>query len=164
MRKRSLRPNERQKKKNPYSKSSDDEKVVRNWRKCNGLFDRNEYSIAILRCATCIELAMNLAIREELAIERDLPLTFVNKLLKNANGLRNKYLNLFLPKMDEYDTLKNLWKSHINKTNQQCNAIAHSGEFRSRKIAEEIMTDTNHALIVIMELYDFETKIKLFKS
>ena len=43
--------------------------------------------MAILRCGTCLELVVNLAIREELVECRKLPLTFVNKLLKNANGL-----------------------------------------------------------------------------
>ena len=85
-----------------YSKPSDDEKVRRNWTKAKGLFERREWSVAILRCGTCLELAVNAAIREELVGERKLPPPFVNKLLKNANGLHNKYQKIYLPIMEDY--------------------------------------------------------------
>lgn len=150
-------------KKTPYLKVSDDEKVARNWNKALGLFERGEYSVAIIRCGTCIELAVNFAIRQELVVERDLPLSFVDKLLKSANGLRNKYLNIFLPIMEEYeeyDMLKRLWKNQIDKINLQRNSIVHSGEFRSRKVARPIMKKTYKALQEIMELYDHKAKIK----
>lgn len=150
-------------KKKPYSQASDDEKVARNWQKACGLFDRSEYSVAIIRCGTCIELAVNLAIRQELVIERDLPLPFVDSLLKSANGLRNKYQNLFLPIMaeyDEYDALKRLWKTDIDKINRHRNAVAHSGEFRSRTTAKKVMTGTYSALSEIMKLYQFGHKLK----
>ena len=114
----------------PYSKASDDEKVARNWNKARGLFDRGEYSVAVIRCGTCVELAVNFAIRQELVFERNLPLPFVDKLLKSANGLRNKYQNIYLPIMKEYeiyDELKNLWKNLIIKINKQRNDVAHSG-------------------------------------
>lgn len=96
-------------KRTPYSKASDDEKVRRNWNKAKRLYKRGEYSVAVLRCGTCVELVVNFAIRQELVVERDLPLPFVNKLLKSANGLRNKYQNIYLPIMaewQEYDELK----------------------------------------------------------
>ena len=150
-------------KRTPYSKASDDEKVARNWNKARGLFSRGEYSVAVIRCGTCVELAVNFAVRQELVVERDLPLPFVDKLLKSTYGLRNKYHNIFLPIMaeyEEYDELKRLWKSHIDKINLERNAIAHSGEFRSKSVACQVMERTHEALKAIMDLYKHQAKFK----
>lgn len=65
-------------KRTPYIKSRDDEKVVRNWNKARGLFNRGEYSVAIVRCGTCVELAINFAVRQELVDELNCPLKFVD--------------------------------------------------------------------------------------
>lgn len=154
-------------KRTPYSKATDDEKVRRNWSKANGLFKRGEYSVSILRCGTCVELAVNFAIRQELVVDRDLLLPFVNKLLKSANGLRNKYQNIYLPIMEEWEEheyLKQLWRSCIEKINRQRNAVAHSGEFKSRSIAKVVMEQTFKALKTIMDLYDHEIVLKPFKA
>ncbi len=62
-------------KRTPYSKASDDEKVKRNWNKANWLYRRGEYSVSILRCGTCVELAVNFAIRQDLVIDRVLYLS-----------------------------------------------------------------------------------------
>ncbi len=154
-------------KRTPYSKASDDEKVKRNWNKATGLYKRGEYSVAVLRCGTCIELAVNFAVRQELVVERDLPLPFVDKLLKSANGLRNKYQNIYLPIMaewQEYDALKKLWKNHIDKINQERNAVAHSGEFRSQSVAKKVMEHTYEALQTIMDLHEHNASLKAFET
>lgn len=151
----------------PYSKAADDEKVIRNWNKAMGLYERGEYSVAILRCGTCIELAVNFAVRQELVVERKLPSHFVDKLLKSANGLRNKYQNIFLPIMaefEEYDSLKKLWKSRIDKINIQRNAVAHSGEFRSQKVARKVMKYTHGALQDLVGLFDDKVEFEPFKT
>lgn len=165
---RSLKSKKKPKsKKRPYSKASDDEKVARNWNKALGLFSRSEFSVAIIRCGTCVELAVNFAVRQELVIERDLPLPFVDRLLKSANGLRNKYQNIFLPIMEEYeehDKLKKLWKDQIEKINKERNAVVHSGEFRSESVARVVSKKTHEALQGIMDLYDHDADIKEFKA
>lgn len=145
-----------------YSKASDDERVSRNWRKARRLYERGEYSVAVIRFGTCIELAVNFAVKQELVIERELPLRFVDKLLKSANGLRNKYQNIYLPIMEEYeeyDELKRLWKDRIEKVNTERNAIVHSGEFRSKKVAKPVMENTLAALRGIMDLYDHSAEL-----
>ncbi|MFC1677633.1 hypothetical protein ACFL3G_11310 [Planctomycetota bacterium] len=150
-------------KRTPYSKCSDDEKVARNWIKAKGLFGRGEYSVAIIRCGICVELIINFAVRQELVGELKCPLNFVNKLLKSANGLRNKYHNLFLPMMEEYeehDSLKELWRNKINQINNNRNAIAHSGEFRSKSVAHDVMQDTYEVLKAIMDLFEHKAKFK----
>jgi len=151
----------------PYSKAKDDEKVSRNWKKARGLYERGEYSVAIIRCGTCVELAVNFAIRQELVIKRALPLPFVDKLLMSANGLRNKYQNIFLPiiaEHEEYLSLKKLWKEQIDKINIERNAIVHSGEFRSEKVAQPVLKHTLVALKRIMDLYEHEAKLIEIKT
>jgi hypothetical protein len=114
-----------------------------------------------------MELAVNFAVRQELVIERELPLPFVDGLLKSTNGVRNKYQNLFLPIMAEYeefDALKRLWKTHIEPINKQRNAVAHSGEFRSRSAAEKVMIDTYGGLLEIMKLYDLGDELEQFQK
>lgn len=146
-----------------YSKCSDDEKVARNWNKAKGLFVRGEYSVAIIRCGICVEVAINFAVRQELVGGLKCPLNFVNKLLKSTNGLRNKYQNLFLPMMEEhekYDSLKKLWKNKISKINDNRNAIVHSGEFRSKPVARSVIQDTYETLQAIMDLFEHKAKFK----
>ena len=154
-------------KRTPYSKASDDEKVSRNWNKAVGLFSRGEFSVAVIRCGTCVELAVNFAVRQELVIERDLPLPFVNKMLKSANGLRNKYQNIFLPIMEEYeehDELKKLWKDQIEKINKERNAVVHSGEFRAESVTRQVMERTYKSLKGIMDLYEHQAEFKKFET
>ncbi len=151
----------------PYDKLSDDEKVLKNWNKALGLYGRGEWSVAILRCGTCLELAVNFAIRQELVEDRKLPLPFVDKLLRNANGIHNKYQNLYLPIMDEYqevDSLKRLWFQAVSKVNEERNAIAHKGEFRSKDKATEVMEKTHAALVELFDLHDGKSEIKPFES
>jgi hypothetical protein len=154
-------------KRTPYSKASDDEKVRRNWSKARGLYEREEWSVAVLRCGTCLELAVNFAIRQELVEERGLPLPFVDKLLFKANGISNKYLNIYLPIMEEWevhDDLKKLWGSDISKVNKERNSVAHSGEFKSEKVATKIMAHTFTAICEIMDIYDHQSEFKPFET
>lgn len=147
----------------PYSKASDDKKVERNWNKTRRLFNRGEYSVSVIRCGTCVELAVNFAVRHELVDKRDLPLPFVNNLLKSANGLSNKYQNIFLPIMAEYKkyaSLRKLWKDKIEKINKDRNAVVHSGEFRSKSVARKVMQTTYEVLQEIMNLYEHKARFK----
>ncbi|GAA4175842.1 hypothetical protein [Shinella granuli] len=154
-----------EKKKKSYSKASDDEKVARNWTKALGLYEREEWSVAILRCATCLELMVNFAIRQELVTEKKLPLQFVDKLLQNANGIHNKYQNLYLPIMaqyEEHDDLKRLWNQRIVKVNAERNKIAHQGEFRNCQAARTVLQDTSFTLREVMGLYGYGDELAPF--
>lgn len=77
--------------------------------------------MAALRCGTCLELAVNFAIRQELVVVRELPLPFVNNLLLKADGIANKYQNIYLPIMEEweeYQSLRRRWREHISIVNR----------------------------------------------
>lgn len=151
----------------PYSQATDKDKVARNWRKAIGLFARKEYSVSVLRCATCLELALNFAVREELVDKLELPRKFADQLLKNANGIHNKFCNLYLPIMEQYeqyDALKQLWNSKIVEINRERNKVAHQGEFRSQKAATKVMENTFMALTMIMGLYDVGGDLEVFPT
>ena len=60
----------------------------------------------------------------------------------------------------EHEELKRLWSSHIVKINKERNAIAHSGEFRSKSVADDVMRHTYEALDKIMDLHGYAGKIK----
>lgn len=114
-----------------------------------------------------MELSVNAAIREELIEERQLPPPFVDKLLKSANGLHNKYQNIYLPIMEDceqYKDLKRVWRIHIVKINKERNAVAHGGEFRSKSVAEDIVQHTPETLDKIMELHGYTGTIKPFRK
>lgn len=149
-----------------YSSASDGEKVLRNWNKSKGLYTRREYSVAVLRCGTCVELVVNFAIRQELVTNHKLPLPFADTLLKNANGLYTKFQNLFLPIMEghkKHADLKKIWKDDIIKINTERNGIAHRGEFRSQKVAKEVMKKTESVLGFIFGIYGNAYKIVPFE-
>lgn len=61
---------------------------------------------------------------------------------------------------EEYDSLKKLWKYKIKKINDDRNAIVHSGEFRSKPVARNVMKTTHKALQAIMNLYEYKAIIK----
>ena len=79
------------KKRNPYSKRSDHGKAQTNWSKTVGLLSRKEYSPAIVRAATFLEIVSNIVVRKELVGIYKLPNDFVDSLLIWANGLRGKW-------------------------------------------------------------------------
>lgn len=78
----------------PYEDRSEPDKLYSNWTKTAGLLKRGEYSLAVVRAETCIELAANIVVRRKLVDDAHLPLSFVDSLLMLANGLRNKIQRL----------------------------------------------------------------------
>ena len=64
----------------------------------------------------------------------------------------------------EYEKLKQLWKSHIVKVNKERNAVAHSGEFRKKSVAKDVMRHTYKALKAIMDIHGSKAKIKPFEA
>lgn len=153
--------------KTAYTDLEGDQKVAKNWRKSKALHERGEYSVAIIRCATCVELAVNFAIREEMIEERKLPSDFVDQLLKSANGLTNKYQKLYLPVMEEYsehDKLKSLWKDEILEVNKQRNGVVHSGEFRVKSTSKKVIDHTYNAIKMLLGLHGSKIKIRSIKE
>ena len=155
-------------KKKPYSERSDLEKIKSNWKKTIGLFSRKEYSLSIVRAAVTAELSLNFTIRKELHIKRNLPLDFVDNLLKWANGIQGKIDKLLLPilKGSQFHDDARKISVEIKKLNVQRNHIAHRGEFRTKETAESYISLTREALENLMTEYEstFEIEFNLNKS
>ena len=153
--------------KTPYSMARDDEKVARNWTKTRGLYQRGEYSAAVLRAAISLELMVNYAIREELVGVKGLPLAFVDKLLRDANGITRKFTGIFLPIMEEYeehDRLKQIWNGPIKKVNERRNRIAHGGEFDNESRVRETLNDAHSAITEIMGIFGSDQEFKIHEK
>ena len=127
--------------KKPYSQRSDTEKLESNWTKTLGLFDRGEYSMAIVRAGTCAEIAANIVIRSELVKKRGLDPRFVDSLLRWANGLQGKFTRIILPVFkgtSRHAALKKHYKE-IGEVNDARNEIAHGGRFASKESAQKLI-------------------------
>ncbi len=148
--------------KKPYSQKSDTEKLKSNWTKTISLYKRGEYSVSIIRAATTVEISANLIIRAELIENRRLSKEFVDHLLMWANGLQGKYEKLILPILK--DTPKHTKfmtiKGYITEVNKHRNSVVHSGEFRSKKIADKVLKNSHKIIITFVTEYDINFYIK----
>ncbi len=146
----------KRKKRKPYSKRTDYEKISANWKKTLALFKKGEYSVSIIRAATTAELAANLVIRAELIRERKLPPLFVDKLMKWANGLQGKMDKLILPivkNSPRNKPFKRLAKT-IREVNKERNGVVHRGEFRGRKIARLTLEKVRQIVLALVTPYE----------
>jgi hypothetical protein len=120
------------KKSKPYSEKSDIEKIESNWKKVSGLFDREEWSSAVVRAATASEIAT-----------------------KWANEIQGKFDRLLLP-VTKGTALHNKFKkvrSKVTEINDERNAVAHSGQFKKRTTAEKVCLNAKEVIEVIVGTY-----------
>lgn len=126
----------------PYSERTDIERLRSNWKKLSGLMQRNEWSAAITRAATAAEIAANIVVRHELQEQRQLEASFVDHLLKRANGLSGK-LNKLLHPLHTTKAKQKVFKSlqkKAKKINDQRNLVVHSGHFMNQEEAKEVVS------------------------
>lgn len=140
------------KKKIPYSEKTDYEKIKVNWRKSEGLLEREEWSHSIVRATTAIELAVNLIIRNKFATF-GLDNHLVDELLKSCNGLKGKWDKLLMPlfkgkpeHVEFKKMIKNIESLWIDR-----NAIVHGGEFRKKTTAKLRIEQAKKAINLILE-------------
>lgn len=122
----------------PYDERTDDEKLESNWKKGRKQFQREDWSACVIRAATSAEISANIYIRQFLQSDFSLPSSFVDALLKSANGLDGKFKRLIKPAAEHRGTwseLKSLQKK-IESLNDHRNGVAHSGQFKSKKDAK----------------------------
>lgn len=149
-------------KKKAYVERTDVDKIKSQWTKLSGLHEREEWSAAVVRAATAAEIAVNLAIRAELAERGVTDKDVTDVMLKAANGLRGKFIHLLKPLAkgrDRKQELEKLWKV-ADKINNSRNEIVHSGLFRSGKDAEKIIEQCRAFVVPLVRIYqaDFELK------
>jgi hypothetical protein len=139
-----------------YEQRPDLEKCQAQWWKLTGLHHREESSAAIVRAVTAAEIACNYAIRTELK-PGNLRKDFVDKLLRDANGLRGKVERLLVPlvKDDPHKatTIRDLHESMktINKTR---NLIVHAGHFNEPEEARQVIETTRQFIHGLVHLYN----------
>lgn len=134
--------------KKPYDERTDDQKLLSNWKKAVGLFEREDWSASIMRVATSSEIASNIYIRHYLQERHGLPEDFVDSLLKSANGIAGKLRQLIAPaakSLGKWDEIKPIQKK-IDSINAHRNEVVHSGKFKNKKDARAVF---EHAIEVI---------------
>lgn len=132
----------------PYDERSDDEKLESNWKKAKGLYNREDWSACVMRVATSAEIAANIYVRQFLLTDHNLPSSFVDSLLKGANGLDGKFNRLIAPAAKERGTWGNLkgLGAKIKSLNTHRNQVAHEGRFKNRSDARVAF---EHSLAII---------------
>jgi len=149
-------------KKKPYSKRTDVEKLLSNWKKTLGLLADSQYSMAIIRAGTCAEIAANIVVRAELVQKRQLEPRFVDGLLRWANGLQGKYSRLILPILSGTPAHSHYRKlqAPIQKLNDVRNEIAHGGRFASKATATKLILLANRLCVALSECYVGDLNLK----
>mgnify|MGYP003646295485 CR=1 FL=1 len=142
--------------KKDYSERTDIEKIVSNWKKAKGLYEREEWSTVIIRASTAVELSANFVIREELQNNKNIDEEFVTHLLIWANGIRGKFDKLLKPIFKESDfekELKSLNKK-VQDINKERNSIAHSGQFKSKSTATKVVKESKLIIEIFLNKYN----------
>lgn len=135
----------------PYNERTDDQKLESNWYKAGKLFERNDWSAAVIRVATSVEIAANIYVRQFLIGEYNLPSSYVDALLRSANGLDGKFNRLIRPAAEHkgtWDVVKAI-KSKIEALNEHRNSVAHSGSFKNEDDARAAFA---HGLAIVQVL------------
>ena len=140
----------------PYEKRSDLEKIQSQWNKLTGLHSREEWSAAIVRAATAAEIAANFAIRKEFEAKSQLSSSFVDNMLRWANGIAGKIDRLLINLTEgekSHKTIKKL-KSVSEQINKKRNAIAHQGEFCNEEEAKAAIQQSRAFIETLIRLYE----------
>lgn len=127
----------------PYEGRSEEEKLRSNWKKATGLFERKDWSAAIVRASTSVELAANIYIRRFMS-DYKVPRAFIDSLLLNANGINGKYQRLVKPAAQVHGQSQDfsIVGRKIQGINQHRNAVVHSGKFKSERDATMVFTNS----------------------
>jgi hypothetical protein len=148
--------------KTPYNERSDLDKIKSQWHKLTGLHSREEWSEAVVRAATAAEIAANYAIRAEFAKVSSLTPEFVDSLLKWANGLRGKMLNLLIPLVTGTERAPMLAqiKALAEVVNDDRNKIVHRGEFRGAEEPRATIESARQFIEGLVRLYKPKFRLK----
>jgi hypothetical protein len=139
--------------KKPYSERSDLHKIRSQWKKTSGLLERGEWSGAITRAATAAEIAANHYIRKELQEKRALEASFVDSLLKWANGVDGKFRNLIVPLSKENGNEKHIkaLKKKVEALNAVRNSIVHQGQFKKESTARSSVAEAEEIILGLVK-------------
>jgi hypothetical protein len=143
--------------KKPYDDRSDLEKLHSQWRKIQGIFERKrEWSAAIVRAGTAMEIAANIAIRKRFEADSQFSSDFVNTLLVWANGIDGKFKKLIIPseKVAKRRKALNALKATVERLNRERNTIVHKGAFSSAGEATEFVRLARKVAIKLVQPWE----------
>ena len=142
------------------------EKIRSSWRKTLSLFEKKEWSSAVIRAAITIEIAANLVIREELETRRKLDSEFVDSLLLWANGIQGKFTRLILPvarNTEKFTTYKKI-QEQVSYINEERNSVVHSGISKQRRTAEKVLTASRGIIETLVREYHSQFELRAIKG
>lgn len=136
--------------------ASDLERIKTSWRKTLSLFEKKEWSSAVIRAAITIEIAANLVIREELEVKRKLDADFVESLLVWANGIHGKFTRIILPLLKNTEGFAEFKKiqEQVFYIDEERNSIVHGGITKQRRTAERVLASCREIIeTLVCEYY-----------
>lgn len=148
------------------SSRPDLERIRVSWRKTLALFEKKEWSSAVIRAATTIEIAANLVIREELEEKRKLESDFVDHLLIWADGIQGKFIRLILPLLkntERFSTYKRI-QEQVSYINEERNSVVHSGISKQRRTAEKVLLASREIIETLVREYHDQFELKGHKG
>ena len=150
-------------KKAPYRKRSDAERLLSQWNKINGLCENREWSAAVVRAATAVEISLNMAARRMLPYANNDEKQALDKKLKDANGMLGKFKKILLPNEQDKDKKRSLTdlRDQLLELNDKRNSIVHSGAFCYKSTARKLIGSAQAAIQCITLAYAPNLKVAL---
>jgi 3-dehydroquinate dehydratase len=145
--------------------ASDLEKIKAAWRKASSLFEKKEWSGAVIRAAIAIETAADLVIREELEVKRKLDADFVDNLLAWADGSHGKLTRIILPLLknsERFTALKKI-REQVVYIDEERNSIVRSGINKQRRTAERVLTSAHEIIETLVSGYHESFELRSIK-
>lgn len=148
-------------KRKPYNDRNDIERLETNWERTCSLMKARQFSMAIVRSATCAEIATNIVIRAELIQQRKLKAPFVDSLLIWANGIQGKFQRILLPLLKGTARGKEFGAlfTNVDRLNRERNRVVHGGWISDKKPAVELVSLAKEICNQIVEPYHRELKL-----
>lgn len=138
----------------PYEQRTNAEKVETNWIKTRGLFDREDWSLAIVRAAICLELAADLAVYVILFEQYET--AKIKSLLRACRGINKKFKNYILPSAvgtDLEQATQSLF-DRASEVSRERNRICHGGTFLNDAEATAHLATAHGVLVPLVRRYE----------
>lgn len=146
----------------PYDDRNDLQKIQSQWNKIGGLIERGrDWSAAIVRAATAAEIAANVAVRQRFA-GSGFDDSFVDGLLKWANGIEGKFQRLIIPAEQDATHRQRVTKLrvHAGRINLKRNEIVHRGAFANEEEAAELIALAREVVHGLVQHYHPEFQLQ----
>lgn len=140
----------------PYPERSDLEKTETQWRKSLGLLSRRDWSAALVRAVTAVEISLNLALRHEYSQKTQFSDDHVDRILRRANGVKGKIRLLSeVWERSRTERVKQL-RAMIEEASEKRNRIVHSGEFCDERESQSLIANCRSFVVLLIGDYHDE--------